>query len=49
MKARYRFLRAIGCGVFTASFIVILNEMSDLPPNEVGFMGVVWEMWERDE
>lgn len=49
MKARYRFLRAIGCGFVTAWFIALLNELSDLPPNEVGFLGVVWEMWEKDE
>lgn len=46
MKRRYRFLRAIGCGWFTSAFIVLINELSDLPPHKVGFMTWVHDMRE---
>lgn len=46
MKRRYRFLRAIGCGWFTAAFIVFISEMSDLPPHKVGLMTWVHDMRE---
>lgn len=44
MTRRYRFLRSIGCGVVTAAFIAALNELSNLPSNQVGFMHIIWEM-----
>lgn len=44
MQRRYSFLRSIGCGVVTAAFISALNELSNLPPHQVGFMHIIWEM-----
>lgn len=35
---RYRYLRSIGCDFVTAAFIALLNEFSDLPPNQVGLL-----------
>lgn len=46
MKRRYRFFRRMGCGPFTAGFIALLNEMSDLPPHKAGFMHLQWVMEE---
>lgn len=44
MKRRYRFMRGLGCDVFTAGFIALLNELSNLPPRYVGFMHIIWDM-----
>ncbi|CAE32162.1 hypothetical protein [Bordetella bronchiseptica] len=38
---RYRALRLMGCGWFTAGFIAALNEAFGVPKNEVRFMNVV--------
>lgn len=46
MRRRYKFLRAIGCGWFTAAFIAAINELSDLPPYEVGLLTWVHDMRE---
>lgn len=46
MKCRFRFLRAIGCDWVTAVFIAALNELSNLPAHEVGFMTWVHDMHE---
>jgi hypothetical protein len=44
MRRRYRFLRFIGCDWLTAAFTALLCEASDLPPNKVGIMHVVFDM-----
>lgn len=44
MRRRWRFLRAMGCDWLTAAVIALLNELSDLPPHEVGFMHLRWDM-----
>ncbi|MFY2819683.1 hypothetical protein ACOTI2_08165 [Achromobacter xylosoxidans] len=41
---RYRALRLMGCGWFTAGFIAALNEAFGVPKNEVRFMNVVVEI-----
>ncbi|MDT3556324.1 hypothetical protein ROV95_09325 [Stenotrophomonas maltophilia group sp. msm1] len=42
---RYRFLRhQLGLGPFTAAYVAALNEFSNLPPNKVGAMHLVWDM-----
>lgn len=38
----------MGFGTVTAGFIALLNELSDLPENKVGFMHIVWHMEDRD-
>lgn len=49
MKRRYQFLRAMGCGWFTSAFIALINELSDLPPNMVGFLTWVENMDEVEK
>lgn len=46
---RHRFLRRrLGLGPFTAAYVAVLNEFSNLPPNKVGVMHLVWDMNEFD-
>ncbi|CUJ58875.1 Uncharacterised protein [Achromobacter xylosoxidans] len=42
--SRYRALRLMGCGWFTAGFIAAINEAFGVPKNEVRFMNVVIEI-----
>lgn len=46
-KRRYSYLRSIKCDWLTAAFVAILNELSNLPAHQIGFMHVVWDMNDR--
>lgn len=41
---RYRALRLLGCGWFTAGIVASVNRILGVPSNEVRFMNVVIEI-----
>lgn len=46
---RYKVLRKMGCGWFTASTISMLNHMWGVPNGYIGFMNVVIEFDPNEE
>lgn len=48
MKRRYRALRKIGCGWFTSFVIAALNDVMNVPPNEVRFMHIIIELEDEE-